>query len=80
MPEMRRPQRISFYRPFFDWPEMPRITKLLVDIWWDLTEKKERPFGTSVAYTGKHKGRKGSFTLMPPVRLEMTMPVFDLPL
>jgi hypothetical protein len=63
---------------------MSRITKLLLDIWWDLIIItiiiKERPFVRPVAYTGKHEERKGSFTFMHPVRLEVTMPLFDLPL
>jgi len=43
-------------------------------------KKIECPFVRSVAYTGKHRGKKGRFTFTPPVRLEVTIPMFDLPL
>jgi hypothetical protein len=45
-----------------------------------LIKKNERPFVRPVAYTGKHSGGKGRSTFMHPVKLEVTMPVFDLPL
>jgi hypothetical protein len=56
------------------------LKKLLVNIWWELLKKKERHFVRSAAYTGKHKRKKGRYTFTPSVRLEVTIPVFDLPL